>query len=129
MTYNATPLAQADVTFLYDDGNFATGSTDAAGKFDLIYMGRPGGAPLGKCKVTVTKSAVSGTAPPPAGAKPEDMMKAMRAATGTTMQQGGDKTMAKALVPAKYANPDGSGISFEIQADEKANDFKIDLKD
>ena len=55
VTYKKAPLPGAQVTFSYDDGNFASGYTDAAGKFTLTYLNNPAGARAGKCKVSVSK--------------------------------------------------------------------------
>lgn len=131
VTYNSQPVEGATVTFAYDNGNFASGATDAAGKFQLIYMGRPGGTVLGKCTVSVAKVAGSGGTPPPAGEKdPLKMMEAMKAAGSSTMQgENNMNTQPKSLIPAKYANASTSGLTFEIKATEKDNDFPIDLKD
>ena len=94
-------------------------------------MGRPGGTVLGKCTVSVAKMAGSGGTPPPAGEKdPLKMMEAMKAAGSSTMQgENNMNTQPKSLIPAKYANASTSGLTFEIKATEKDNDFPIDLKD
>src|SRR5690242_10205745 len=55
VTRKKVPVEGAQVTFAYDDGNFASGHMDKAGKFQLTYQNRPGGAVPGKCKVTVSK--------------------------------------------------------------------------
>ena len=139
VTYNNAPVEGAMVTFLYDDGNFANGSTDAAGKFQLVYVGRPGGAALGKCKVGVTKAAAATSASPGAPAttakpKTEEEWKAEMArkeAEVNNLKKKMETPVAppKDLLPAKYADPNTSGLTFEVKADEAQNDFKIDLKD
>jgi hypothetical protein len=131
VTYNTKPVDGATVTFEYPDGNFANGVTDAAGKFQLTYMGKPGGAAPGKCKVSVIKSAaIANVTPPAAGEKdPIKMMEAMKKASAPTMKEGGGVAAPKALIPLKYASSTGSGLSFEIKTTEKDNDFLIELKD
>jgi hypothetical protein len=123
VTYNNKPVEGAQVTFGYADGNFANGVTDAAGKFQLVYMGNPGGAPPGKCDVGISKiSAPSITAP--TTTDPSKMMEAMK-----EFQKAKDKAPPKSEIPLKYANPAASGLKYEITTDEKANNFTIDLKD
>src|SRR5678809_957740 len=70
VTYKSAPVEAAQVTFAYEDGEFANGTTDKDGKFQLVYKGKPGGAALGKCKVTVVKQAGAtavASAPTPTG--------------------------------------------------------------
>lgn len=138
VTYNTQPVDGAQVTLLYDDGNFASGFTDSAGKFQVSYLGRPGGA-LGKGKVGVTKAAAGAAntmGVPEAPLKPstEEEYKAKMKAKEAEMDMmkkkvGQPPEVAKALIPAKYANPSTSGLTFEIKANEAENDLKIDLKD
>lgn len=126
VTYNGKPVEGAQVTFGYPDGNFANGVTDAAGKFQLVYMGRVGALP-GKCVVAVSKvstPAPSGNAPP-AGADPAEMAKAME-----EFKKSQDKAgRPKSEIPEKFADPKISGLTYEVTTDEKANDFNIELKD
>ena len=141
VTYKSAPVADATVTFAYEDGNFANAVTDANGKYSLAYMGKPGGAPLGKCKVGVTKNAnikvdTAAAATPAVPPKSEadfkkqndDKVKAMMKFTADKAAEtaaGGPQS----LIPKKYADANTSGLSFEIKSDEKLNDFPIDLKD
>ena len=125
---NKKAVEGAQVTFAYDDGNFASGSTDAAGKFQLTYQNRPGGAVPGKCTVTVSKQGGGTSITPPAilDAPPksaEDMKKKMEA------QQ---KVMEAATRQAQAKSPDDfvkTGLIYEITTDESKNNFEIDIKD
>jgi hypothetical protein len=128
VTRNTKPIEGAQVTFAYDDGNFASGYTDKAGKFQLTYQNRPGGAVPGKCKVTVSKKGggTSITTPaildtPPKSA--EDMKK---------KKEAQEEVMRKATEQAQAKSPDDfvkTGFVFEITTDESKNNFEIDVKD
>ncbi len=126
VTHKTKPVEGAVVTFAYADGTFSSGNTDATGKFTLNYANANGGAKLGKCTVSVSKVASTGTAPPP-GASPAQMMEAMKKTVGP-MKEGAAKADPN-LLPKKYASPATSGLSYEITTSEKDNDFKIDLMD
>jgi hypothetical protein len=141
VTYKNAPVEGAQVTFAYEDGEFASGSTDKDGKFQLAYKGKPGGAALGKCKVTVIKvagpkinagAAALNNAPPKG---PEDMKAkadAMKKAAEDLMAAKAAEAAAggpQALIPKKYSDPSTSGFAFEIVTDESKNNFPLDLKD
>jgi hypothetical protein len=132
VTYKDKPVENATVTFLYDDGNFANGVTDSAGKFSLVYLGRPGGAALGKCKVTVAKLESTGPVTPPINQAPKtpEEWKAKNDALMNAGKKGLEKKgAAKSLIPDKYADALKSDLAFEIVSDESKNDFPIVLKD
>ena len=131
VTDNKVPVAGAQVTFAYDDGNFANGYTDAAGKFVLTYMNRPGGAAPGKCKVSITKRG-GGTATAPAilDATPKSAaeQKAKQEAQKQQMEEFGKK---QAELDAEGGNTDltKGRLTLEIKANEDENNFLIDLQD
>jgi hypothetical protein len=137
VTYKNAPVEGAQVTFAYDDGNFANGTTDAAGKFQLTYMGKPGGAALGKCKVSVSKVVAPKVASAPSNDKPKtkeewEAKKKMMEGGGamrTTIDDSKAAAAAAPSIPRKYADGTSSGLVFEIKANEKENDFPIELKD
>ncbi len=55
ITLDGKPLENASVHFTFSDQpRPAAGRTDASGKYVLSYSNRPG-APLGSCKVTISK--------------------------------------------------------------------------
>jgi hypothetical protein len=128
VTRNKVPVEGAQVTFAYEDGNFASGFTDKAGKFQLTYQNRPGGAVPGKCTVTVSKKGggTSITTPAVLDAPPKSAedMKAKMAA-----QQ---KVMEAATKQAEAKSPDDfmkTGLIYEVTTDESKNNFEIDVKD
>jgi hypothetical protein len=141
VTYKSLPVEGAEVTFAYDDGEFANGVTDAAGKFQLAYKGKPGGAALGKCKVTVSKVAGLKAAAPAAATtnkvvKSEaDFKEQQKAKMESMIKFAADKKEqdasggAQSLIPKKYADPSTSGFTYDIVADESKNVFALDLKD
>ena len=140
VTYKSAPVEGAEVTFAYDDGEFASGTTDAAGKFQLAYKGKPGGAALGKCKVTITKVPGVKTVAPAAATdtkviKSEADYKAQEKAKMDAMLKFAEEKKAmdaaggQSLIPKKYSDPSTSGFAFEIVADESKNVFPLDLKD
>ena len=129
VTDNNTPLAGAHVTFAYNDGEFASGVTDAAGKFELNAANRLGGAVPGQGTVTISKKAGAagiGTTtdfktPPKSPAEMQARMaeqKAMMEKQATRDAAGG-------------ASGDimKTGLVLEIKTNESENNFVIDLKD
>jgi len=138
VTYKGQPVEGAQVTFAYDNGNFANGTTDAAGKFSLTYMGTPGGAVPGKCKVGVVKQKTvapmvmtAPTGPPKSEAdfkaQQEQKVKGMRDMAEKQRELATSGTAD--LLPKKYADGNTSGLAFEVTTDESKNNFTIDLKD
>jgi len=126
VTLNKAPLEGAQVTFAYDDGNFASGYTDAAGKFSLTYMNNPAGARAGKCKVSVSKKPGStykaNSAILDATPKSAEDLRAKERAQKETMEQF-----------TKEQEAAGRGLekdvgTLEVTSDETKNDFPIDLK-
>jgi hypothetical protein len=122
---NDQPVAGATVSFspkTPGQGTMAAGTTDANGEFSLS-TGTASGALPGEYRVAVSKVAGADVA----GSSPDDMIKMMKE------QMGPDGTMPKAApapkseLPAKYANPDTSGLSFTVTTDASKNVFEIKL--
>jgi hypothetical protein len=135
VTYNGKPVEGATLLFVYENGNSASGLSDAAGKFDLVYQGKTGGTAAGKCKVLVTKmsggSATTTSAAPkmdPSKMTDAEKTKFMEDAKAKMSGAATTTTAAKNELPAKYANPEGSGLSFEVLP-KNDNNFVIELKD
>jgi hypothetical protein len=133
VTRKSVPVQGAQVTFAYDDGNFANGVTDAAGKFELAYMNRPGGAAPGKCKVSVTKkAAVTTGAPPPvldATPKSEAEQKSKMAAMQQQMEEFARKQAERDAGGGASGDFTKTGLVYEITTDESKNNFVIDIPD
>lgn len=119
------PLEGATVIFKPDgEGRAASGTTGAEGKFKLTTEVNGDGALPGNYKVAVTKyEGVQMDLP-----KIEDASDsaAMDAIYNAAEKQGKEGKPAKNLVGAKYANPDGSGLTAVVK-DAGANDFTFDV--
>jgi len=125
---NNKPVEGAQVTFAYDNGNFANGHTDAEGKFQLTYQNLPGGTVPGKCTVTVSKMGRSATEPTPEVLKAPPKSAEEQKAKMLARQ----KLMADATKRAAETSPDDftkTGFTFEITTDETKNNFNIEIKD
>ena len=126
VTQNNKPVQDAQVTFLYENENFASGFTDVNGKYQLTYMGGLG-TPTGKCKVTVTKiSARTFLGASPQGDKSSPDYKKE---TEELYAQANGLAPGESLISTIYADPNTSGLSFEVTSREKDNVFDIDLKE
>jgi len=139
VSYKNAPVADAHLTFAYDDGNFANAVTGPDGKFQLTYMGKPGGAALGKCKVGIVKDknltvAVTSSSGPVKPKTPEEYKK-MQAEKENAMKGYADQKAKQDaagggdLIPKKYRDAATSGLVFEIKADDSQNNFDIKLAD
>ena len=131
--YKGTAVEGADVTFVYDDGQSASGLTDAAGKFTLVYAGSGGkkGTALGKGNFVVKKIKAEKVAGVPEGKQkmdPTEMMKLMqKKADENKPKEGAPAPTGPANeLPAKYADPKTSGLAREIKT--SGNDFALDLE-
>lgn len=63
VTMNGEPLANASVEFISANGQVASGTTDAGGKYELVYVGGNKGAELGENTVRIT-TVLDAPAPP-----------------------------------------------------------------
>lgn len=130
VTYKGSPLAGATVTFMPKKGPLSMAITDLKGEFKLATGTLPGCA--------VGEALVSVTAVPPAGAgtsitavKPDGTAESSQKMAEMTMkaQSGGGSTAPQSLIPARYADPNTSGLSYTVDADSSKNVFKIELVD
>lgn len=106
VTMDGSPLAGVSVTFSPDSGRPATGKTDIAGNYELIYIRNTPGCKLGHNKVMISNSTE------------ED-----------EMEQEGDDAVQTApsdekMIPAKYN--DKTTLEADVQPGE--NTFNFDLK-
>ena len=108
ITYNGTPVSDANVAFTPENGRPAVGVTDASGNFTLSTFDPGDGAVPGKHTVTVTDA---GTAPAAAGEEDYSMP---------------DESAGR--FPAKYADPAESGFTATVEKG-KENDFTFDMTD
>jgi hypothetical protein len=112
LKYQGKPLEFFQVTFLPTDGRRpATGVTDAEGKFTLGTNTQNDGAPPGQSRVTVVF-----VGPPP----PDT-------ATEVPIEDPALLPKPKIKIPAKYANPDTSGLTQNVP-EEGITDLNLDLQ-
>lgn len=123
VTFQGAPVAGANVTFIPEQGPIAIGTTNDQGKFTLSTGGRPG-APLGKCRVSVTLVAPSDDL---SGLTPEEQSMELTKKMGQSQGTFGEKEQ-KSLVPEKFSNADTSGLSFTVSSTASQNDFPINLQ-
>ena len=114
---NDKPVADANVNFIVEGKPLAIGVTNSEGKFSMTTGGRPG-APLGKAKVTISKTSSTQQANP--SMKPEDMMKMQMANNGATPGVVEE-------IPGKYGDPNTSGLQAELDSDGAKNVFEYRL--
>jgi hypothetical protein len=104
VTLDEKPVEGAMIAFIGGGGGaLATASTDKDGKFQTRVA-------LGTNQVTVSKEDASAAAQAAPKSEEDTLM-------GTDAQYKEQlKSKPKSLVPAKYSNPDTSGLQFEIVA-------------
>jgi hypothetical protein len=116
--FRGKPIANADVTFSTEGApRFATGKTDAEGKYSLTTFDTNDGAVPGKQSVTVTMTTTA-----TGGKKPEEM-------TAQDMINMGPRNnpVQDDVLPAKYANAKESGLVRTV-VDGEQNVFNFDLE-
>lgn len=115
VTYNGSPLADASVTFDPESGPGAGAATDANGKFEL-RTGNRDGAVVGTHKVAVLAEEEE------TYLSEEELEK---------LEEEGKKPPEpeepKSLIPAKYAETETSGLTFDVT--DGSNHFEIKLVD
>ena len=102
VTLDGTPVPEAVVTFIPEQGPLAQGKTDAGGAFTLsLTVGErpPAGAVPGNYKITVQKTKSSGISFDPA----------------SQVEQAPGAPQIEYLVPEKYSRPDTSGFTAEVK--------------
>jgi hypothetical protein len=114
VTVDDKPIAQASVAFIGNEGaRLASALTDASGKFKIR-------AAMGKNVVTVAKAPPGGAAPPPSD-EPQLMV-----TEGEYLKM--QKAVATSEVPAKYGDPNTSGLSFDINDKMKTIEVALTAK-
>ncbi|MEY3228972.1 MAG: hypothetical protein RLZZ536_3591 [Planctomycetota bacterium] len=120
ITLGGKPLADADVLFT-NDTFVGFGKTDAEGNYRLVQ-----GALPGQNRVSLSKYE-GGKAPTPTGAPGGDGMDAGQMAAAQ-MGWGNEKkqTGPKQLVPADYADPATTKLTFDVSAEGSSGvDFNL----
>lgn len=109
VSLDGKPLTAGTVTFTPEAGRSATGYIQSDGTFSLTTFAEGDGALPGPHKVSVSGGSVG----PP-----------QRPNFDTDDVKG---AVSKAVIPVKYANPDASGLTFEVKLGED-NAPEFDLK-
>lgn len=126
VTLAGAPLTDASILVHYPDRSVATGRTDGKGAFTLVFSnGKPGAVPGNGLKVSITKTDEQGIA----GGEsldPSAMMKKGKESMSKTSDGRVQPVLPKNLVPAKFADPNSSGITVDIPPEGK-KDLKIEL--
>jgi hypothetical protein len=101
------PLSSGRVTFWPAEGRSGSGWIEEDGSFTIGTFRKADGAVIGPHKVAVTAAAKTPTGPP-------------------DFDRDGPTTgWPRSPIPARYSNPESSGLTFEVQPG--ANRFQIDL--
>ena len=129
VTNDKVPVEGAQVTFAYEDGNFADGFTDAAGKFELNATNRLGGAVPGKCKVTISKKAGAAGMGTSTNFKGSPKSVAEHQARQAEQREMMEKQAAQDAAGGDSKDIMKTGLVLEVKTNESENNFVIDLKD
>jgi hypothetical protein len=125
VTYKGAPVANVQVSFVNEAASrYASGTTDAEGKFQLMSFKENDGAIAGEHVVLVSKQEV---VTPPAGGDPPSMDEMYKNYEQTT-QKTGDGSGEAGGIPAKYATVDTSPLKQQVSADGP-NEATIELED
>ncbi len=110
--YNGEPLPSGTITFLSDAGNKQVKGADIVdGKYTIpdFYAG--------PAKVTVTTQK-----PPGRGGTPPPGVAVIEPPAGSPAPAPPGKYVP---IPRKYANPENSGLTYDIKAGEQTKDFDL----
>jgi len=118
------PCAGASIRFVpTSGGREASGYTGSDGTFSLNTFSQGDGAIPGEYAVVITK--LGATPPvanaPPAGASPEELAKAMVAAT----KKAGAAPAVVDPVPPVYGDPKNTPLKWKVEPGDKKVDLKI----
>lgn len=131
VTQKGKPIEGAIVAFTPEaDGRPASGVTDASGKYILTTLVSGDGAVPGKYKVTIAKydKKLAPAAPktPGKATDPYDITNEYPADYNEMQASEIAAAISKNLLPAKFANPNASGLQAVVAEQENTFDFKVD---
>lgn len=136
VTFQGNPLSGANVMAYPEKGPVATAITDAQGRFTLSSGPDQPGVAQGPVKVAVTKNKSSASAPPAAASEAaagEEFVNPMQSTSpmqsmyeGKSREEIREMGKIESEIPTKYADPETSGLSFEIKDGD--NDLPIALE-
>lgn len=116
--YNGNPVVGASISFAAEGSpRFATGTTDAQGKYSLTTFDTNDGAVVGKHTVTITQTGSGAGVKKPEQMTPSDMI-----------ALGPQANVSQSQLPAKYADPKTSDLTRTVVEGE-TNEFNFDLTD
>jgi hypothetical protein len=122
VTLDGKPVTQGEVTFIPEDGPSAFGSIGADGTFRLTTLNKDDGALVGRHKVLILSTQVTGGSVAPTSFEQEmEWAKQGVASDGKVLIPG--KTTW--LVPEKYSRPDASDLTAEVKSGD--NTLNSDL--
>jgi hypothetical protein len=125
VTYKGKPVAGALVQFMPEKGSPCDGRTDDSGKYTILYRGKPG-APVGPCRVTVSKPASSDWSQGMSDTTPEDLA---RLSAANMAKKPAPPPKDKNAIPAKYSTVEKSGLKVVVTSDASKNVFDFNLED
>ena len=117
VTYNGSPLADANLNFQLADGSGASvAKTDAQGKYSVQTFVSGDGARPGEYKVAITKFETIESDPNQVPTDSEEYA-----------PPSGDEQAppAKNLLPPKYADPNNSGLTATVTEGDNTVDFEL----
>jgi hypothetical protein len=127
VTYNGEPVVGAKVVFIPKEGGSrnASGTTDSQGRYQLTTFEKNDGAVPGAYSVSISETAgaedLGGiSAEDPSAAYGE----AMEAVAGGEM--GAGETAEEGGIPAKYADPNKSGLEMTVESGKNVFDFNLE---
>lgn len=107
VTLDGKPLSAGRVTFWPEAGRSGSGWIDEDGTYTVGTLREFDGAVVGRHKVSVTAASKAPTGPPDFD------------------RDGPARGWPRSPIPARYSNPDSSGLGFEVRPG--ANRFHIEL--
>ncbi len=123
VTYNGQPLAEASVIFNFPEHNRSSfGKTNEEGVFRLTTFQDNDGAPAGSAQITVIKTE---------RLKPLDLPRMGEPGYDPIKTEAAYAKLPppKSLLPARYGNPEKSGLTATIEARDDHPQIKLELKD
>ncbi len=126
VTQAGAPLEGASVVFVATgDGQAASGTTDASGKYSLSTFGGDDGAVAGQYGVKIIKME-GGAAPVGGGGEDSQESDAYEAAMQGAPPEADGTEEPKNLLPEKYADVSTSGFSETVAESDNVFDFELE---
>lgn len=114
VTLDGKPLSKATLTFEAAGKRPATVRVESGKIVEATTLKTGDGVPVGSHKVAVSAT--------------EDAVSAVDANPGAGKAPGAGYMTGKSLIPARYNNPDTSGLTVEVKSGENVLDLQLDSK-